>query len=55
VAFREQRNRVYDRLSVELSLFFHLFCQGVTVCGLVWNHYLEYWNESKARPDKESS
>lgn len=27
-------NRVYDRLSVELSLFFHLFGQGVTVCGV---------------------
>ncbi|XP_004962267.1 cytosolic sulfotransferase 18 [Setaria italica] len=45
-------NRVSEKLFVDLGLAFHLFCEGVSVLGPVWNHYLEYWNESKARPDK---
>ncbi|CAN6351198.1 unnamed protein product [Urochloa humidicola] len=45
-------NRVSEKLFVELGLSFHLFCEGVSVFGPIWNHYLEYWNESKARKDK---
>ncbi|KAL6610118.1 hypothetical protein ACP70R_040087 [Stipagrostis hirtigluma subsp. patula] len=45
-------NRIHDKISIDLSQYFHLFCEGVTVCGPIWNHYLEYWNESKARQDK---
>ncbi|PUZ66231.1 hypothetical protein GQ55_3G290900 [Panicum hallii var. hallii] len=45
-------NRMSEKLFIELGLSFHLFCEGISVCGPIWNHYLEYWNESKARPDK---
>ncbi|KAL6842014.1 hypothetical protein ACP4OV_027993 [Aristida adscensionis] len=45
-------NRVSDNLSFELHQSFHLFCEGVSVCGPIWDHYLEYWNESKASPHK---
>ncbi|KAF8719940.1 hypothetical protein HU200_024706 [Digitaria exilis] len=40
-------------IKVEVGPCFHLFCDGVFVYGPIWNHYLEYWNESKVSPDKD--
>ncbi|XP_062230329.1 cytosolic sulfotransferase 8-like [Phragmites australis] len=45
-------NKVSKQLFVELGQSFHLFCEGVSFAGPIWDHYLEYWNESKARPGK---
>ncbi|KAF8765802.1 hypothetical protein HU200_008314 [Digitaria exilis] len=40
-------NKLHDKLKVEVGPRFRLFCDGVSVYGPIWNHYLEYWNESK--------
>ncbi|KAL0909357.1 hypothetical protein M5K25_020216 [Dendrobium thyrsiflorum] len=29
-----------------------LFCKGLSMYGPVWEHQLEYWQESQSRPDK---
>ncbi|CAM0952395.1 unnamed protein product [Alopecurus aequalis] len=38
--------------SMELEEAFAMFCEGVSECGPFWDHCLEYWTESLARPDK---
>uniref|UniRef100_A0ACD5WRM9 Uncharacterized protein n=1 Tax=Avena sativa TaxID=4498 RepID=A0ACD5WRM9_AVESA len=37
---------------MELEKAFAMFCEGVSECGPFWDHCLEYWMESLARPDK---
>ncbi|KAK1632297.1 hypothetical protein QYE76_006612 [Lolium multiflorum] len=37
---------------MELEKAFAMFCEGVSVCGPFWDHCLEYWKESLARPEK---
>ncbi|KAJ4787741.1 Sulfotransferase [Rhynchospora pubera] len=32
--------------------FYEFFCQGLYSFGPIWNHILEYWEESKRRPEK---
>ncbi|KAJ1689752.1 hypothetical protein LUZ63_013907 [Rhynchospora breviuscula] len=32
--------------------FYEFFCQGVDTFGPIWNHILEYWEESRRRPEK---
>lgn len=31
---------------------FEMFCKGITLFGPLWDHVLEYWNQSKENPDK---
>jgi estrone sulfotransferase len=31
---------------------FDRFCEGISPAGPFWNHCLEYWEESTARPDR---
>uniref|UniRef100_A0ACD5XUB1 Uncharacterized protein n=1 Tax=Avena sativa TaxID=4498 RepID=A0ACD5XUB1_AVESA len=37
---------------MELEEALAMFCEGVSECGPFWDHCLEYWKESLARPDK---
>ncbi|XP_047080285.1 cytosolic sulfotransferase 15-like [Lolium rigidum] len=43
-------NKIATGAPVSLDDAFHLFCQGVSPFGPFWDHYLEYWKESLARP-----
>ncbi|NP_001150618.1 flavonol 4-sulfotransferase isoform X1 [Zea mays] len=40
------------RSPVELDAALAMFCEGVSPFGPVWEHYLEYWKESLARPER---
>ncbi|XP_066350677.1 cytosolic sulfotransferase 5-like [Miscanthus floridulus] len=40
----------YDSSLGDFDKAFQLFCEGVSVCGPVWEHYLEYWKLSKKNP-----
>ena len=40
------------RSPVEMDAALSMFCEGVSPFGPVWEHYLEYWKESLARPEQ---
>ncbi|XP_002444757.1 cytosolic sulfotransferase 5 [Sorghum bicolor] len=40
----------HDSGLVDFDKAFELFCEGVSVCGPVWEHYLEYWKLSMGNP-----
>uniref|UniRef100_A0ACD5YD98 Uncharacterized protein n=1 Tax=Avena sativa TaxID=4498 RepID=A0ACD5YD98_AVESA len=44
--------RKVDGYHMELEEALAMFCEGVSECGPFWDHCLEYWKESLARPDK---
>lgn len=37
---------------IELEQLFEPFCEGRSGCGPMWRQVLEYWEESKKRPEK---
>ena len=37
---------------MDLDTAFNRFCEGALPYGPFWNHCLEYWKESIARPDR---
>ncbi|XP_051188815.1 cytosolic sulfotransferase 5-like [Lolium perenne] len=45
-------NKIRKGFNMELEKAFAMFCEGVSECGPFWDHCLEYWKESLARPDK---
>ncbi|MQM09582.1 hypothetical protein Taro_042457, partial [Colocasia esculenta] len=38
------------KIPLTMDKFFGLFCQGIHLYGPIWEHALEYWNESLRRP-----
>lgn len=40
------------RPPVEMDAALGMFCEGVSPFGPVWEHYLEYWKASLARPEQ---
>lgn len=40
------------RSPVDMDAALSAFCEGVSPFGPVWEHYLEYWKESLARPEQ---
>nr|ADB85371.1 putative flavonol 3-sulfotransferase [Phyllostachys edulis] len=45
-------NKVRKDFCIELDRSFELFCEGVSLFGPIWEHYLGYWKESMADPDR---
>ncbi|PVH37183.1 hypothetical protein PAHAL_6G264300 [Panicum hallii] len=45
-------NKVYHDSFTEFGRAFELFCEGVSLYGLVWNHYLGYLKQSMAEPSR---
>jgi len=43
-------NKIGTGAPISLEDAFDLFCQGCTPFGPFWDHYLQYWKESLARP-----
>ncbi|KAM0873500.1 hypothetical protein ACQ4PT_038037 [Festuca glaucescens] len=43
-------NKIGTGAPISLDNFFNMFCQGFSPYGPFWDHYLEYWKESLARP-----
>jgi len=43
-------NMIGTGAPVGLDAAFAMFCEGCSPFGPFWEHYLEYWNESSARP-----
>ncbi|XP_059645028.1 cytosolic sulfotransferase 13-like [Cornus florida] len=39
-----------QKMSLEEA--FDMFCQGINVCGPLWDHVLGYWKESLEKPEK---
>jgi estrone sulfotransferase len=48
----ENKTGEREGFSMELEKAFAMFCEGVSENGPFWDHCLEYWKESLARPDK---
>ncbi|XP_037424639.1 cytosolic sulfotransferase 5-like [Triticum dicoccoides] len=45
-------NRIVEGSNIELVKAFDMFCEGFSPSGPFWNHCLEYWKESLARPNE---
>ncbi|CAL5001216.1 unnamed protein product [Urochloa decumbens] len=45
-------NKVYPDSFTEFDRAFELFCEGVSIYGPVWDHYLGYWKRSVAEPNR---
>ncbi|KAL6659655.1 hypothetical protein ACP70R_002484 [Stipagrostis hirtigluma subsp. patula] len=45
-------NKIQRGQEIDLEDGFNLFCEGVSPFGPFWDHCLEYWRESIARPGK---
>ncbi|XP_024310584.1 cytosolic sulfotransferase 15 isoform X2 [Brachypodium distachyon] len=45
-------NKIVKGSNIELDRAFDMFCQGFSPSGPFWNHCLEYWKESLARPNE---
>jgi hypothetical protein len=43
-------NKIGTGAPISLDDAFRMFCQGISPFGPFWDHYLEYWKESLARP-----
>ncbi|KAM0822312.1 hypothetical protein ACQ4PT_071576 [Festuca glaucescens] len=43
-------NKISTGAPISLDNFFNMYCQGFSPFGPFWDHYLEYWKESLARP-----
>ncbi|TVU49351.1 hypothetical protein EJB05_00659, partial [Eragrostis curvula] len=41
-----------DGGKVDIHVAFNMFCEGVSHCGPFWDHCLEYWKESIAKPNR---
>ncbi|KAK1629802.1 hypothetical protein QYE76_004117 [Lolium multiflorum] len=44
-------NRVVKGCNLSMDSAFSMFCEGFSPYGPFWDHCLEYWKESLARPD----
>jgi hypothetical protein len=44
-------NKLLEGYSLSMDNAFTMFCEGFSSCGPFWDHCLEYWNESVARPN----
>ncbi|KAI4968494.1 hypothetical protein ZWY2020_045824 [Hordeum vulgare] len=44
-------NKVFPGTNLSMDDAFGMFCEGFSPYGPFWNHCLEYWRESVARPD----
>lgn len=45
-------NMVQHNFTVDLGQTFELFCQGFSIYGPIWEHFLGYWKKSVVEPDK---
>lgn len=45
-------NKIVKGSNIELDKAFDMFCEGFSPSGPFWNHCLEYWKESLARPNE---
>ncbi|KAF8690106.1 hypothetical protein HU200_041343 [Digitaria exilis] len=45
-------NKVYRDCFTEFDRAFELFCEGVSLYGPIWDHYLGYWKQSVAEPNR---
>jgi hypothetical protein len=45
-------NKVGEGFHIDMDASFHLFCDGMTLYGPLWEHYLGYWNQSVKEPDR---
>jgi len=45
-------NKIVEGSNIELDKAFSMFCEGFSPSGPFWDHCLEYWKESLARPDE---
>ncbi|KAJ9560233.1 hypothetical protein OSB04_005393 [Centaurea solstitialis] len=46
------KTRSKDLAPLSLDEVFELFCQGISECGPIWDHVLQYWRASLDSPDK---
>ncbi|KAJ1275651.1 hypothetical protein BS78_05G151800 [Paspalum vaginatum] len=45
------KNKMHPKSFISLDDAFDMFCEGFVNYGPCWEHTLEYWKESQARPD----
>uniref|UniRef100_A0ACD5ZEX1 Uncharacterized protein n=1 Tax=Avena sativa TaxID=4498 RepID=A0ACD5ZEX1_AVESA len=45
-------NKIGTGAPISLEDAFDMFCQGCSPFGPFWDHHLQYWNESLARPQE---
>ncbi|EMS56198.1 Sulfotransferase 17 [Triticum urartu] len=45
-------NKMGKGAPIALDVAFSMFCQGFSPFGPFWDHYLQYWKESLARPQE---
>ncbi|CAM0912003.1 unnamed protein product [Alopecurus aequalis] len=45
-------NKVGKGFHIDMDASFQLFCQGMSLYGPLWAHYLGYWEQSVAEPDR---
>jgi hypothetical protein len=45
-------NKIGTGAPISLEDAFDMFCQGCSPFGPFWDHHLQYWNESLARPEE---
>ncbi|KAM0856999.1 hypothetical protein ACQ4PT_048766 [Festuca glaucescens] len=45
-------NKVGEGFHIDMDASFELFCEGMSLYGPLWEHYLGYWNQSVAEPDR---
>jgi estrone sulfotransferase len=43
---------IHKKHSMDLETMFNMFCEGFSAYGPFWDHCLEFWRESIARPKK---
>ncbi|KAF7013451.1 hypothetical protein CFC21_027535 [Triticum aestivum] len=44
-------NKAFKGTNLSMDSAFSMFCEGFSPYGPFWDHCLEYWSESMARPD----
>nr|CAB3481427.1 unnamed protein product [Digitaria exilis] len=45
-------NKVYRDCFTEFDRAFELFCEGVSLYGPIWDHYLGYWKQMTTEPNR---